>query len=280
MKVIFVCTGNTCRSPLAEGYLKSKNIEGLTVLSRGLFADGSPISENSLLVAREYGIDLSNHISTPFSSSDLDADRIICMSNGHRNTLISAGVDPDKISVLSNGISDPFGGDIFTYRICAKEIFSAIDNLVKDGFFDDISVRIAEEKDIPFIAEIEKECFSTPWSEDAIKESMEASTLFFVAQKADKIVGYIGISAVCGEGYITNIAVKEIYRNMGVGSKIIEKVLEFAKRENLEFVSLEVRKSNQTAIGLYKKYDFLEAGIRKIFYTNPQEDAIIMTRRF
>ena len=72
MNIIFVCTGNTCRSPMAEGYLKSKNIEGLTVISRGVLADGSPISQNSEISMGEIGINLSGHISKQLSIEDIN----------------------------------------------------------------------------------------------------------------------------------------------------------------------------------------------------------------
>ena len=93
-KIIFVCTGNTCRSPMAEGYLKSKNRKDLEVLSRGLAADGSPVSENSMLSMKELGIDISDHISKQLSFSDVDSSSIfICMSSSHADVLEGLGLD-------------------------------------------------------------------------------------------------------------------------------------------------------------------------------------------
>ena len=131
-KVVFVCTGNTCRSPMAEGYLKEKNKKGLEISSRGLAADGSPVSENSAIVMRELGIDISSHISKQMSYTDAEENHIIvCMSSSHADVLEALGVDKLKIHVL--GISDPFGGDTDEYRACRDEIIKGIDELIEDG---------------------------------------------------------------------------------------------------------------------------------------------------
>lgn len=131
-KIIFVCTGNTCRSPMAEGYLKSKKKAGYEIISRGLSADGSPAAANSVNVMLEKGIDITAHTSRQMTYSDTEgADAIVCMSTSHADLLEALGIDKLKIYVL--GIADPFGGDINTYRVCRDEIFEAVDELVEDG---------------------------------------------------------------------------------------------------------------------------------------------------
>lgn len=280
MKIVFVCTGNTCRSPLAEGYLNSLKIPGVFAISRGLWAEGGSVSENSVVAAKKLGFDISGHISTQFDTEAVSADRIICMSDSHKNVLISAGLDPDKISVLGSGISDPYGQNEKVYLNCAYEIADAVDSIVFNGLLNGICVRRADRNDIGDISKLESACFFEPWSENAIKESLEAKTAFFVAVKDGKIIGYTGVNAVCKEGYITNIAVYENERGKGIGTLLMDRVFSFARKESLEFVSLEVRKSNAAAIALYKKLELKEEGLRKRFYSNPTEDAIIMTRRF
>lgn len=279
MNVIFVCTGNTCRSPMAEYYLKSKNLDGVNVISRG-FSGGDSANEKSIAVMKEVGIDISNHISKNITADEVqNADAIICMTESHRQMLLLYGADNSKLYVLGDGIADPFGCDIDTYRTCRDEIFSNIDKLIENSFFSQVTVSVANIDDVKDIANIENNSFSTPWSEKAIRESMDAGTIFYVACLNNKIVGYMGLSKIVGEGYVTNIAVLPEYRRLGIGEKILGYVIDNTKAE-LEFISLEVRVSNIAAISLYEKFGFERTGLRKRFYTNPQEDAIIMTKYF
>ena len=83
-----------------------------------------------------------------------------------------------------------------------------------------------------------------------------------------------------GEAYITNIAVFPEYRRQGVAQKLLQKAIDGAKSRDCVFITLEVRKSNSNAIALYEKLDFKNVGERKNFYTNPTENAIIMTKNF
>ena len=281
MNILFVCTGNTCRSPMAEGYLRSKGIDGATVLSRGLASDGSPVSLNSKTAMAEVGIDIGGHISRQITDRDINkADKIICLSPSHKAVLLSAGVPADKLFVLGNGISDPFGGDISVYRRCRDEIFAAVDKLIEDGFFWNMSIVPLEPRHIKEIARLEDLCFSEPWSEEGILEAYRLGTRFFVAEEAGGLIGYIGVKAVIDEGYITNIAVFPQYRRKGVASALLNKVFAFAEEKRLSFVSLEVRPSNTAAVSLYQKTGFKEEGRRKDFYRLPREDALIMTKRF
>ena len=182
--------------------------------------------------------------------------------------------------MLGGGILDPFGGDCDVYRKCRDEIFSAIDKLVKKGFFDETIVMKADKTKASHIAELEKECFSLPWSKKTITEAMENGTTFFTAQKGEKTVGYIGVSIILDEGYITNIAVTKKERKKGIGTALLERVFAEARDNNLSFISLEVRESNKKAISLYEKFGFKKEGKRKNFYDNPKEDALILTKRF
>ena|ERR1035437_4359139 len=135
--------------------------------------------------------------------------------------------------------------------------------------------------DVPQIAELEQECFSSPWSESSLLYAVnDPNSAYFAAKDGEKTVGYGGINFVLDEGFIGNVAVKSDYRRKGVGLSIIESIISLAEEKKVSFISLEVRKSNTPAILLYEKCGFLDVGIRKDFYIWPTEDAVIMTQWF
>ena len=128
------------------------------------------------------------------------------------------------------------------------------------------------------IARLEKECFSSPWSEEGLKSELDNNfARFYVAFLGGKIAGYIGSHNVLGEVYITNVAVFPQFRRNGIGKALVELLVSKMKAENADFVTLEVRKSNQGAISLYEKCGFEKVGERRNFYEKPIEDAILMT---
>ena len=137
------------------------------------------------------------------------------------------------------------------------------------------------EEDTEDIALIEKECFSSPWSVDGIREELgNKSARFFVFRLNGTVAGYIGSHIVLDECYITNVAVMPGFRRRGIGEKLIEKAVETAQKEGCAFISLEVRVSNSAAISLYEKTGFERVGERKNFYSSPTENALIMTKYF
>jgi len=280
MKIVFVCTGNTCRSPMAEGYLSSKNLPSLEVSSFGIFADGTPVSHNSAEAMNELGIDISTHITKPLDNGIFSADQIYCMSPSHRDMLLSVGVDSKKLFVLGGGIPDPFGSDIEVYRNCRDCIIEEIDKLIENGTFLPFFIDELKPDYVEQIAELERTCFSEPWSAEAILDSFRSGTVFFVALKDGLVLGYVGIKPVLDEGYITNVAVFPEYRNSGVAKALMNRLDRFAKDRELSFITLEVRESNTPAISLYSRFGYKNEGLRKNFYRSPLENAIIMTKRF
>lgn len=139
-------------------------------------------------------------------------------------------------------------------------------------------IRFFKQGDERDIAELEKECFSSPWSQNAILDSAKNDTDFFVCCENEKIVGYAGIQIVLDEGYVTNVAVTGSHRGNGIGGRLVDTLIRHGQEKNLSFISLEVRSSNFSAISLYSKRGFIEVGKRKNFYEKPTEDAIIMTK--
>lgn len=131
------------------------------------------------------------------------------------------------------------------------------------------------------LAELEAVCFSRPWSEKALAEEADSpDTCFLVAEDNGTVFGYCGMHCACGECYMDNVAVFPQYRGRGVATALLNALIEEAKKRGGEFISLEVRPSNENAVRLYKKLGFCEVGRRKGFYADPAEDALILTKSF
>lgn len=130
------------------------------------------------------------------------------------------------------------------------------------------------------VAEIERLSFSTPWSKDSIEMEVSKNKCakYIVAVKDNRVVGFAGMWLIIDEGHITNIAVHPDFRGQGIGNMLVEGLLEECKKKGISYLTLEVRRSNQVAINLYKKYGFEIYGIRKNYYQDTMEDAFIMSR--
>ena len=130
---------------------------------------------------------------------------------------------------------------------------------------------------------LERICFSRPWSKRMLAEELDnACAAFLVAEDGETgaVLGYAGLLAMMDEGYITNVAVFPEYRRCGIAAKIIEVFMNFARGNQLSFLTLEVRPSNEAAIALYQRFGFEEVGRRRNYYDLPKEDALILTRYF
>ena len=132
------------------------------------------------------------------------------------------------------------------------------------------------------VAELERVCFSVPWSRNMLAEELDnALSAFLVALDDEgKVVGYAGVQVILDEGYITNVAVRPDWRRRGVAAQLLKVFLDFAQGNKLAFLTLEVRESNHAAIILYGRHGFRSVGRRRNYYEHPREDAIIMTREF
>jgi len=132
------------------------------------------------------------------------------------------------------------------------------------------------------VAELERICFSTPWSRNMLAEELDnlLSAFLVALDDAGRVVGYAGLQVVLDEGYITNIAVRPECRKRGVASQLLQVFMNFAEGNRLAFLTLEVRASNYDAIALYGSRGFRSVGRRKNYYEHPKEDAIIMTKEF
>lgn len=141
-----------------------------------------------------------------------------------------------------------------------------------------IEVLPAKLEHIDDIMVIETLSFKIPWSRESLIEDISRNQLatYHIAAVENKVIGYAGMWKVIDEGQITNIAVHPEYRGSGVGSKLLENLIETAKSKGISRMTLEVRKGNIAAQGLYLKYGFNVEGCRRAYYADNGEDAIIM----
>ena len=132
-------------------------------------------------------------------------------------------------------------------------------------------------EDIEQVVQIEKATFSDPWSYQSFVDSWnENCCIYLVAEKEKEIVAYCGLYVIQDEGQITNVAVKSTCRGEHIGTNMLNELINQAKNKGAKNFTLEVRLSNKVAIHLYEKLGFTNVGIRKRFYNNPVEDAMIM----
>ncbi|MCI8520997.1 MAG: ribosomal protein S18-alanine N-acetyltransferase [Clostridia bacterium] len=144
---------------------------------------------------------------------------------------------------------------------------------------DNIVITRMTEEDICEIAELDKLCFKVSWSEKSFRDEMQNKlAVYFTAKKDGECIGYAGFWNVSGEGGITNIAVLPEYRRMGVGTALVSALVREAEKLCLDILTLEVRKSNFAAQGLYNSFGFDIIGERKRYYSDNGEDAFIMTK--
>ncbi|GGI18452.1 ribosomal protein S18-alanine N-acetyltransferase [Gottfriedia solisilvae] len=141
-----------------------------------------------------------------------------------------------------------------------------------------VAFRQMREEDLNQIMEIEKKSFATPWTYDAFYNELHTNQFahYVVAEVDQEIIGYCGLWVIIDEGHITNIAILPEYRGNGLGEKLLLAVIDTARELGAETLTLEVRVSNDVAKGLYRKLGFQDGGIRKSYYTDNYEDALVM----
>jgi [ribosomal protein S18]-alanine N-acetyltransferase len=143
---------------------------------------------------------------------------------------------------------------------------------------DSLLFRHMREDDIEQIVNIENLSFATPWSRESFFNELNKNQFatYVVMEDGEKIIGYCGMWLIVDEAHITNIAVLPEYRGRKLGDALLAKVIETARDMGAKSMTLEVRVSNHVAQNLYRKYGFKNGGIRKGYYTDNHEDAIVM----
>ena len=142
---------------------------------------------------------------------------------------------------------------------------------------DEIAVREMRLEDIDGIMEIEHGSFATPWTkQDLIGELSNTAARYFVALEGEKVVAYAGTWLIIDAGHITNVAVPPDWRGRGCGTRVLSALIQAAIDVGVQYMTLEVRVSNEPALALYKNFGFKKAGLRKKYYEDNGEDAHIM----
>ena len=141
-----------------------------------------------------------------------------------------------------------------------------------------ITVRPMVMTDVDGVMAVEHDSFLTPWSRSAFEEELAQNRLarYIVAEENGAIVGYAGTWLVINEAHVTNVAVSSQRRREGIGRLLMQNLMELARENGMESMTLEVRVSNAAARHLYQQLGFVEAGIRKNYYTETKEDALIL----
>ena len=138
-----------------------------------------------------------------------------------------------------------------------------------------------EADHVPQVAQLEKLCFSDPWSEKSVASELENKwALWLVALEGNAVVGYIGSQTAVDETDVMNVAVHPDHRRKGIAEALIGKLVSELKARGSHALMLEVRDSNVPAISLYEKLGFLQVGLRKNYYRNPKEDARILRKEW
>lgn len=145
-----------------------------------------------------------------------------------------------------------------------------------------MKIVLLAEKYLDAVAELERCCFSEPWTRAQLAEECDNSLakVFVAIDDEGQVLGYGGLHFVLDEAGITNVAVFPFARRKGVAEALLQAMDAFCETEKMAFLTLEVRVSNTAAVALYQKAGFQHVGIRKRFYSHPTEDALLMTKYY
>ena len=144
-----------------------------------------------------------------------------------------------------------------------------------------IEIQFMNESHVAQVAELEKRCFSVPWSENSIRyELTNPLSLWLVAVDGEKLLGYIGSQTVMDEADMMNVAVDPAARRRGIALRLVQALVQALAAKQVRALTLEVRAGNEPAKALYEQLGFLQVGRRPNYYRNPKEDALILRKEW
>ena len=144
-----------------------------------------------------------------------------------------------------------------------------------------MEIRLMTADHVSQVAQLEKLCFRDPWSENSVSSELNNPlSLWLVAVEGEKVAGYVGSQSVMGESDMMNVAVHPDFRRQGIGERLILELIDHLANRGNHSLTLEVRASNVSAIALYRKLGFVQVGLRKNYYRNPKEDALILRKEW
>ena len=133
-------------------------------------------------------------------------------------------------------------------------------------------------EDLDQVMEIEESLFAVPWTREGYFTFLtRENSMFLVVEEKGEILGYCGLLMVLDEGEVTNVSVRRDRQREGIGNFLMESLIRLSREQGIRMIHLEVRAGNETAIRLYERLGFVRDGLRKAYYTDPVEDAILMT---
>ncbi|NLO83861.1 MAG: ribosomal protein S18-alanine N-acetyltransferase [Clostridiales bacterium] len=142
----------------------------------------------------------------------------------------------------------------------------------------ELMIRRMTLADVPQVHQLEMDTFSTPWSYQSFVDEMQTnkSARYMIAERDGQILAFAGAWLIFEEGHITNIAVSKEARGQGIGTAITKKLMQYAANLGVQYLTLEVRKSNLVAQKMYRALGFIQLGVRKRYYEDNNEDALLL----
>jgi len=289
--ILFVCSGNTCRSPMAQGIFnkiaKEKGLPFFATSCGCATYGGDKSSENSIKVCGDIGVDLNAHISRGLTALAVEeAYKIFPLADGHFSVLKQYFPNKNGIENSLN-ISDPYGGDEEIYKKCREEIYEKVCEIIEELLSEnddeneqDVIVSFAGINDVKNLVSLGEKYFHDYWDEETLKNYCENPLLIFLKSinKNGELSGYLCGRYIFETFEIDRVVVDEKFRGKGIAKSLIKEFEKIAKARCGFEILLEVRRSNIPAISLYEKCGFEKLSERKDYYQNPTEDAIIMKK--